>query len=220
MASRRTLIVGDVHGCVDELKSLLRVAGFARGDRLILAGDLVAKGPDSQGVVQLAREAGAESVKGNHDAHVLGARVGKELKAHHAKVAKSLTENDWRFLEAMPLWIAAEELELLVVHAGLKPGVALEDQNPTDLFTMRSLDSAGNPTPRIEGGVPWVSKWVGPPYVVFGHDAVRGMQMTRWAIGLDTGCVYGRELTGVWLPERRMVSVAAKKAWASVERGD
>ena len=62
MSGMRTLVVGDVHGCVDELQALLLQCGVVRGDRVVLAGDLVAKGPDSRGVVQLAREIGALAV--------------------------------------------------------------------------------------------------------------------------------------------------------------
>ena len=70
----RTIVVGDVHGCREELEELVRVCGWRPGERLILAGDLVAKGPDSRGVVARAREWGALGVLGNHDAHVLHLR--------------------------------------------------------------------------------------------------------------------------------------------------
>jgi len=72
----RTFVVGDVHGCLDELQSLLRQGGVARGDRVALAGDLVGKGPDSHGVVQLVREMGALAVLGNHDPTALSCGTG------------------------------------------------------------------------------------------------------------------------------------------------
>ena len=83
---RRTLFIGDVHGCNDELGELLEVAQWNREKhRLVLVGDLVAKGPDSAGVVQRARELGALAVLGNHDAHLLDVRAGTSKKAHHQK---------------------------------------------------------------------------------------------------------------------------------------
>ena len=233
-----TIVVGDVHGCLDELRRLLAACGYHRGDRLVLAGDLVAKGPDSQGVVQLAREEGAVAVAGNHDDHVLRVRAvargtapppAKGLRAEHQQVADALRDADWAYLEAMPTFLrlgregaaagsTAEPTaaaDTVVVHAGAVPGVPFEEQRREHLTTMRSIDDAGNPTKRIEGR-PWAAVWPGPEQIVFGHDAIRGLQRHRFATGLDTGCVYGRRLTALLLPERRLVSVEARRAYAQL----
>ncbi|HEX4508730.1 MAG TPA: metallophosphoesterase, partial [Burkholderiaceae bacterium] len=90
----RTLFVGDVHGCLDELTALLRLAAVddAR-DRVILVGDVTAKGPDSQGVLALIREHGYRAVLGNHDAKVLSLNRHDKSAAddpdigEHARVA-------------------------------------------------------------------------------------------------------------------------------------
>ena len=234
-----TIVVGDVHGCLDELRHLLATCGFQRGDRLVLAGDLVAKGPDSQGVVQLAREEGALAVVGNHDDHVLRARAvasgtilppAKPVRAEHQAVADALGPEDWAYLEALPTSLRlgyegasasddpdghADAHETVVVHAGAVPGVPFEKQTREHLTTMRSIDHDGNPTKRIEGR-PWAAVWPGPERIIFGHDAIRGLQRHRFATGLDTGCVYGRRLTAVLLPERRLVSVEARRAYAAL----
>ena len=60
----RHIIIGDVHGCLDELERLLRLADIGRDDVIVSVGDLVAKGPDSQGVLALARERGVVTVRG------------------------------------------------------------------------------------------------------------------------------------------------------------
>ena len=216
---RRTLLIGDVHGCNDELGELLKKAGFSSEDRLVLVGDLVAKGPDSEGVVKRARELGALAVLGNHDAHLLDVRAGLSKKAHHSKLAASMSEADWRYLDQLPLWLDFPELNCLVVHGGLIPGVELERQPRHVLLNMRSLDAEGHASMRVDGGVPWASRWPGPRHVVFGHDALRGLQQHPHATGLDTGCVYGRELTGLWLPENRLVWVKAHRVWQAVDSG-
>ncbi len=239
-----TIIVADVHGCLDELGRLLATCGFQRGDRLVLAGDLVAKGPDSQGVVQLAREEGALAVVGNHDDHVLRARAvargaipppAKGVRAEHQVVADALRPEDWTFLESLPAFVRlgyegagaddsngaaapvpdGDGADTVVVHAGAVPGVPFEKQTREHLTTMRSIDQDGNPTKRIEGR-PWGAVWPGPERIVFGHDAIRGLQRHRFATGLDTGCVYGRRLTALLLPERRLVSVEARRAYAAL----
>lgn len=211
----RTLLIGDVHGCIDELRALLRACAAQPSDRVVLVGDLVAKGPDSQAVVQFARESGLLAVRGNHDEHVLRAREAvAQLKPWHREVVQTLREEDWAYLGALPFWLRLPE-GVVAVHGGLVPGVALEAQRPEDLVSMRSLREDGRATRRIEG-VPWASVWQGPEHVVFGHDAIRGLQLYPHATGLDTGCVYGRELTALILPERRLVSVPARRAYALV----
>jgi hypothetical protein len=221
----QTLIVGDVHGCREELEDLLRESGFERGDQLVFVGDLVAKGPDSLGVVRLARELDAKSVRGNHDQHCLrwwaAKRSGKplpKLREAHQRVADQLGEEDWNWLAAHPLWLELPEHDALVVHAGLLPDVPLEDQDPHDLMNMRSILDDGTASTVYEEGEPWAALWPGPRLVLFGHDAVRGLQRHPHAVGLDTGCVYGGWLTGVWLPGRDLVSVPARATWA--EPGD
>jgi len=210
-----------VHGCIDELVELLKVSGWQKSDRLVLAGDLVAKGPDSKAVVELARAHGALSVLGNHDAHVLKAREGQgdALKGTHRHVAETLSEADWRYLELLPLWLDFPELNTLVVHAGLLPHVPLAQQPRHLLLNMRSIDAEGNGTTRVSEGSPWAERWAGPRFVVFGHDALRKLQRHPHALGLDTGCVYGGQLSAVWLPERTVVQVAAKRAYVAVDGG-
>jgi hypothetical protein len=93
--------------------------------------------------------------------------------------------------------------------------VPLAEQKREHLLNLRSIDDDGHPSKRIEGR-PWGSVWRGPEHVVFGHDAVRGLQRHPHATGLDTGCVYGRELTALILPERKLVHFAARRAYAAI----
>lgn len=216
----RTLFIGDVHGCSDELDALLKEAGWTSDDRLVFVGDLVAKGPDSAGVVQRAIELKALAVLGNHDAHLLDVRAGLSKKAHHVGVAKTLTDAQWTFLDQLPLWLDFPELNVLVVHGGLVPGVDLTNQPRHLLLNMRSIDAEGKGTPRLEAGVPWASRWPGPRHVVFGHDAVRGLQQHPFATGLDSGCVYGRKLSGLWWPERKLVQVSAARAYQPIQNSE
>jgi hypothetical protein len=223
-----TIVVGDVHGCVDELLDLLAACCYGAGDELVLVGDLVAKGPDSRGVLALVRELGARSVLGNHDHHLLRARdalrrgaacapAGRPIKPAMTRLAEQLDERDWQVLDALPRWLALPEHGALVVHAGLEPGKALSEQNPELLLNMRTLRPDGSGSRRPDDGVLWGSAWPGPELVLFGHHATVGLQRHPFALGLDTGCVYGRELTACVLPERRLVSVPARHVYVPPE---
>jgi hypothetical protein len=218
------IIIGDVHGCLDELLALVRRCGGAATGagraRIALVGDLVAKGPDSAGVIQWARESGASSVLGNHDDKVLCLRPGapdrpREPRPVHGDVAKALRAADWRWLAALPLWLRVGRRHL-VVHAGLVPGVRLEDQKREHLLNLRSITADGRPSKELDGR-PWASLWPGPDQIVFGHDAVRGLQRHPFATGLDTGCVYGGALTALLLPKGELVSVPARRAYAKLK---
>ena len=221
---QRTIIVGDVHGCVDELQALLLQCGVVRGDRVVLAGDLVAKGPDSRGVVQLVREIGALAVLGNHDDFCIDVwRRRHQAEVRHPRrwLLDTLDESDWAFLESLPLFLrlGAEGEggpEVAVVHAGAVPGIPLEEQERDNLLSLRSLVGGSAPSRRLLMRWPWAAAWRGPEHIVFGHDAVRGLQQYPLATGLDTGCVYGRELTALELPSRRIYKVPARRRYAGV----
>ncbi len=215
-----TIVIGDVHGCADELEMLLRATGCSPQDQVVRVGDLVAKGPDSRGVLAIVRELGARSVRGNHDEHVLRYRraiqAGQpppELGPDHREVARALDDQDWALLASLPLYLRLPELDAIVVHAGLLPDRPLEQQDPQLLMNMRTIRADGTGSRRSDG-VLWASLWPGPELVLFGHHAVQGLQHHPYAIGLDTGCVYGGRLTACILPEQRLVSVPARRAYA------
>jgi hypothetical protein len=203
----RTIIVGDVHGCAGELEELLEHTRFAEGtDALVFVGDLVARGPDSAGTLALARRLGARVVRGNHENKLLAARIGgRPLGTEHERVARSLSEDDWTMIAAMPLWVDLPAHGARVVHAGVVPGVDVEDAPPDALLTMRTLRSRGRWSDEPDAGPLWGAQYDGPPHVVFGHNARPDPQLHAWATGLDTGCVYGGRLTALVLEENEQV---------------
>jgi len=218
----RTLVIGDVHGCRVELQRWLDEVAFDPAqDALVFVGDLVAKGPESANVVRIARELGARTTRGNHDAHCLRWFHDRHAKVspHHRAVCETLDDADWSYLDATPLYLRLERLDTIVVHAGIDPARPLDAQDPKHLMNMRSIREDGTVSKRIEAA-PWASRWPGPARVVFGHDAVRGLQRHTHAIGLDTGCVYGGALTGVVFEEDaslRLHSVSAERVYREVD---
>lgn len=221
MTTPRHLFIGDVHGCADELQALLSACVYrSSSDVVCLVGDLVAKGPASGEVVRIAREASALAVRGNHDERLLTHRQAllngsatSVLKPHHQLAYDQLAEADWQYLEALPDYRRFPSLNVIMVHAGLVPGTALEQQRRDLLHNLRTITANGEGSKRHEDGTPWAKSWRGPERVVFGHDAVLGLQQEPFATGLDTGCCYGRSLTALILPEDVLVSVRAARVY-------
>jgi hypothetical protein len=226
----RIIIVGDVHGCSRELAELVDRLGPADGDRFFFVGDLVGRGPDSPGVLSIVRAVGGRSVLGNHERKLLQARAAcateadrSRLSAMRRQLLQELSEEDWAQLETMPAYLELSNQQLGVVHAGVLPGVRITDQDEAILTTLRSLRSDGSPSDRLDGR-PWAALYHGPPHWVFGHNAPARVQLWADATGLDSGCVYGGELTALVLEagqlppapaERRelLLSVAAHRCY-------
>jgi len=177
---RRLVFVGDVHGCRKELQRLLDKVGFhKKRDHLVLTGDIISKGPDSQGVVDLVRELGASCVRGNHEDKVLlAAEHMNNLESEHSskaqKLAKELSKENLHWLRSCPVILDVGNIrgsgpekhhdsDFVVVHAGLVPGVALDRQDPFLAMNMRSIDLATR-VPSSDrhperGSVPWETVW-------------------------------------------------------------
>jgi hypothetical protein len=214
----RTVIVGDVHGCRRELEHLLDRCSFGAGDRLVSVGDLVARGPDSLGVLDVIRRTGAIVVRGNHEQKLVSWREARSARLRgenarevklgeiHAALAQSLRPVDWSLLETSLLWLDLPEHGIRVVHAGVLPGVPIDRIKPSTLMRIRTIGADGRPS--RGGAVLWGARYVGPPHIVFGHNAAPGLQLHRWATGLDTGCVYGGRLTALVLGEGERLPMA------------
>jgi hypothetical protein len=223
--SPRVIAIGDVHGCIDELQDLLRQCDYSPGDLVVFLGDLVSKGPDSISVVQMAREIGAIGVRGNHDFEVIrwhqAIKSGVDppvVASEHFHIASCLSKGDMKWLYSLPWYISSKELGALFVHAGFVSGIRLAKQNPRLMMNMRSILPDGTVTSKFFNNWPWARLWDGPQTVLFGHDADRGLQQYEHAVGLDTGCVYGGRLTACILPEKRLVSVSARREYFKYRR--
>lgn len=225
---KRTIIIGDVHGCLDEFRMLVDRVGYRQGvDRLIIAGDLVDRGYDSAGVIRYAMEIGADAVQGNHDAkllrrrkHMLKASASPTYRnpmypdADQEHTISQLGDIEIAWLEGLPYYIELPEHNALVVHAGFSPGVPLYKQSKEtmtmvrfispDTYRMMPLEMPGFRQPA--GSVFWADLWDDTRDVIFGHNVVGREGIHIWkgtkgagCYGIDTGCVFGGRLTAMVL---------------------
>jgi serine/threonine protein phosphatase 1 len=194
-------VIGDVHGCLSELETLWRELGPGDDDLVVFVGDLIRKGPDSRGVVEFVREqSNAYSIRGNNESKLIHDRV--DLPA-----LDPLAE----YIESLP--VAISWADDVAVHGGVDPRRSLADHDVTDLLETRSI-----PPGNGYDGPFWFEGYEGPPRVFFGHTVLDSPVKTDWAIGLDTGCVYGGALTAYDYRDDTFVSVPAEETYQ--ERAD
>jgi len=194
-------VVGDVHGSRTALESLRSELGLGDDDLVVFVGDLVRKGPDSPGVIDLIRgDDRLVSVRGNNEAKIV--RGGKD--------PDWLRDGDREYLASLPVVVSFDDA--IVVHGGLHPTRALSDHSVGELLTMRAPLGSGYDGPF------WYEEYDGPYRVFFGHTVHERPVDREYAVGLDTGCVYGGRLTAY--DYRRGTFVAADPAATHQDRSD
>ena len=209
----RTIVVGDIHGCYDELMALMEKVNLGERDRVVSVGDLITKGPKNREVLEIfMTDPRFSTVIGNHDLQLRRKWYGEdvELKPAQREVHRELKgEKDHyaSFFNRLPFWIDLGTH--LVVHAGLRPNVELYSQTTGDLTRLRTL----GPDRESEEGTPWYHVYYGEKTVLFGHWPAAEPRRGKKAIGLDTGCVYGYHLTAYIIETEEFVNVKAKKAY-------
>lgn len=229
---QRTIIVGDIHGCIEEFNELIRTLSYNKQtDRLILLGDLIDRGPDSVAVVRRAREMDLECVRGNHEQKFLkwfrnsGSRSDVyDRSPHYSK----FSDQDINYIANMPLYIKVGNI--LIVHAGLRPGIPVDKQKPDDLMYLRYTDSdrkfisvkkVMSLGAEAAGAHFWTEFWTGPESVVYGHNVhslndpliEKISDNETVCYGIDTGCCFGGRLTAMILENKEIVQVQAKKVY-------
>lgn len=216
--SGRTIVVGDIHGCYDELVALLDKAALGASDRVVSVGDLIVKGVKNREVLDLfIEDERFSAVLGNHDRALRRYWCGDKitLKESQEKVRSELEIDRARYseyLRRLPLMIDLGSH--LVVHAGVRPRVALAEQTVEDLTELRTL---GHDRTNREG-VPWYDEYDDDKIVLFGHWPAPAPRLGPRAIGIDTGCVYGFQLTAYIIETGELLSVEARRAYELPKR--
>lgn len=232
MGDQKIVIIGDVHGCYVELRELLDDLGWRPGSqdiRVILAGDLVDRGPDSAGVVRFARVQGIEIVRGNHDDRYV--QYHQKMIWHknnprntapgwlnkypaRKKILEGLSEADLGWLAAAPTSIFLDDHRTVVVHAGFMPGVALHEQADNTKMHIRFLFDRSKPAhldrdndySQPRGSTFWAEDYQDDWHVVYGHHVwdledikIHTNPRGFSCYGIDTGVCFGGKLTGLEL---------------------
>jgi protein phosphatase len=232
-------IIGDVHGCHDELVRLLEQMGYEisadsdgvrhvthpQARHLVFVGDLVDRGPDSPGVLRLVmtmvRDGIALCVAGNHDQKLSRALHGRDINVSHGlerslqqlEADPGLRAEAAEFLDGLISHYVLDDGKLVVAHAGLK-----EDMQGRASGRVRDFALYGETTGETdEFGLPirldWAQNYRGRAMVVYGHVAVSEPRWLNNTLNIDTGCAFGGRLSALRYPEKELVSVPAARTY-------
>jgi diadenosine tetraphosphatase ApaH/serine/threonine PP2A family protein phosphatase len=234
-------IVGDVHGCADELQSLLTLLSYKpdeskvwrhpQGRRAIFVGDLVDRGPGVVQVLQLVMTmvtgGSALCVMGNHEFKLLRKLNGRKVNTANglSQTLAQLSPESWefkkelqKFLRQLPSHYLLDDGRLVVAHAGLKESLQGSRSGTAQSFALYG-DTTGETD---EFGLPvrrdWAQEYRGRAMVVYGHTPVSTPKWLNNTINIDTGCVFGGRLTALRYPERELVFVQAAQVYAKPVR--
>jgi protein phosphatase len=240
-------IIGDVHGCYDELVQLLTQLGYEMaaqpeapdrltvkppaGRKAVFLGDLVDRGPKIPQVLRLVMgmvEAGtALCVPGNHDMKLIRKLRGRDVQITHG-LAESLAqlepeppefkERVAEFLDDLVSHYVLDDGKLVVAHAGMK-----ESMQGRGSGKVRDFALYGETTGEAdEFGLPvrynWAGEYRGRAMVVYGHTPVPEPEWLNRTINIDTGCVFGGRLTALRYPEKELVSVPSLQTYCQPSR--
>ncbi len=230
-------IIGDIHGCYDELVTLLQKLGYQVGEdyavtppvgrRTVFLGDLVDRGPNTPAVLRLVMNmvsaGSAICVPGNHDTKLLKKLKGKNVQLTHglAETVQQLEAEPAEFRQQVAQFIddlvshyVLDEGRLVVAHAGM-----IESMQGRGSGKVREFALYGETTGETdEFGLPvrynWAAEYRGRATVVYGHTPIPEPEWLNNTINIDTGCVFGGQLTALRYPERELVSVPAAYTYA------
>ncbi len=218
----QTLVIGDIHGCYDELQSLLDKAGLAENDSIISVGDCVDRGPDTPAVLNFFQEKpNAFLIMGNHE------RKHVRADKHEVKLARSQKISQIQFgdtypdaltfMSTLPLYLDLPDA--LVVHGYFEPGLPLSQQ----LATVLCGTMGGDKHLRTHFDCPWYELYDSDKPLLVGHHNYSNTDQPfiyqDRVFGLDTDCVTGKALTGLLLPSFKVVSVPSRaNHWAQILR--
>lgn len=235
-------IIGDVHGCYDELIALLDQLGYQpraadgvyqhpAGRSMIFLGDLVDRGPKTPAVLRLVMgmvAAGtALCVPGNHDAKLLRKLRGRNVQITHG-LAETLAQLEQEpesfraevaaFIDGMVSHYVLDDGKLVVAHAGMKQELQGRGSGRVREFALYG-ETTGETD---EFGLPvrydWAAEYRGAALVVYGHTPVPEPEWLNRTINIDAGCVFGGKLTALRYPERELVAVPAQQTYATPAR--
>lgn len=204
------IVYGDIHGCFDEFVSLREKISPAKEDIEVSVGDFLNKGPFSLETMHYILQHDILSVMGNNEAKLIklykrwqeeGTAYLNTLLPHEQETLSAISKNEIAYLKLLPYYLKFANLTIL--HGGIRNSTTLNDAldktTKKELTLLRYFSKTGEMLPwhDVENRDKFWSEVYdgGEGFVVFGHNPFPEPKIDRYALGIDTGCVYGGQLT-------------------------
>ncbi|WP_332633025.1 bis(5'-nucleosyl)-tetraphosphatase PrpE [Halalkalibacter flavus] len=230
-------IIGDIHGCYEELILLITKLGYEKKDhayvhpkgrKLAFVGDLTDRGPDSIAVIkevaELVKNKQAYYCPGNHCDKLYRYFLGRNVQITHGlettvEELNNLSKKDFQkvrhqfmsLVEESPLYQVLDNKKLVIAHAGIRSDLIGQTSKRVKTFVLYG-DITGETN---KDGTPvrrdWAQKHQGEEWIVYGHTPVRNPRFIHRTVNIDTGCVFGGALTALQYPEMQIVQVPSKQ---------
>jgi diadenosine tetraphosphatase ApaH/serine/threonine PP2A family protein phosphatase len=212
----RLIVYGDIHGCLDEFKKLRDQINPQKNDIEVCVGDIITKGTHSIETLHYIQENGILSVLGNHEDKIIRYLNHQEspkknpivLNDDEQQIVDNLATKDREFLYSLPLFLRFGQIT--VVHGGLQNSMVLENLSNREyqkVLRLRYLDQDGHfiaHGEETEDSTFWADVYDGNQgFIVYGHQWFDEPKISKNAIGIDTGCVYGKKLSAVMIDPKR-----------------
>lgn len=227
-------IIGDIHGCYEELIELIQKLDYSftsglpihpEGRMLAFVGDATDRGPSSLQTLQLLFKMQDANIlhycPGNHCNKLYRYTLGNRVQISHglettvAEIDQLSKEKRHRFVQqyrrfydSLPLFQTFDDGQLIIAHAGIREQMIFSPiSSKTKAFVLYG-ETTGETLPN---GRPvrldWASSYKGSSLIVYGHTPVVDARFFNNTVNIDTGCVFGGKLTALRYPEMEIVSV-------------
>ena len=234
-------VIGDVHGCLNALCSLLEKLGYQRtrdaegkainavhhqGRKAVFVGDLVDRGPESPGVLRLVMgmvaQENTRAVLGNHEDKLVRALEGKKVQTTHglagtlaqlAAEPEEFQRDVKNFCRGLVSHLVLDRGKLVVAHTGMTEAYLGRASARVRAFALYGDTTGETDVYGLPVRYAWAKDYRGSAAVLYGHTPTLDTEWINCTMCLDTGCVSGGKVSALRYPEREVVQVPAEKMW-------